>query len=237
MGYKFDVHEYPIFGTDGDQKWNHTFFPAGETLHNVLDIGSYDASFAKACVERWPHCRVWSVEPNPFLHYHYNDLEGITLIDGALSYNRAKNVMNIRGTVEEDGEIFDNFYDSDLTYAGRTEKHFEVNTRHYTLTELLDFADFDAVKINCCGGEHDLINRPSEFQGLSNVKYIMGATWGNKVRNPDEERKLRAKKRCEYRFTNMLYSELEKTHETIAYCNFDRCSSLGLFYCRKLEGE
>ena len=144
--------------------------------------------------------------------------------------------MNIRGTIEENGEIFDNFYDSDLTYAGRTEKHFEVDTRHYTLKELLGFAEFDAVKINCCGGEHDLINRPSEIHGLSGVKYVMGATWGNKVRNPDEERKLRAKKMCEYRFTNMLYRELEQTHKTIAYCNFDRCDSLGLFYCRKKEG-
>jgi FkbM family methyltransferase len=235
MGFKFNVREYPIFGTDGEQKWNHTHFPADEIVHNVLDIGGYDASFAKACVERWPDCQVWAVEPNPFLHYHYNDLKNITLVDGALSYHEDKNVMNIRGAVEEDGEVFDNFYESDLTYAGRTEKHFEVDTRHYTLTELLGLADFDVVKINCCGGEHDLINRPSEFHGLSSVKYIMGATWGNKVRNPDEERKLREQKLCEYKFTNMLYRELSNTHETIAYCNFDRCSSLGLFYCRKKD--
>ena len=123
MGYKFDVHEYPIFGADDKQKWNHTFFPANETLHNILDIGSYDASFAKACVERWPNCRVWCVEPNPFLHYHYNDLENITLIDGALSYNQDKNVMNIRGTTEENGEIFDNFY-----IVGNTTYHSSSKT-------------------------------------------------------------------------------------------------------------
>jgi len=235
MGFKFDVREYPIFGTDGEQKWNHTQFPADEIVHKVLDIGSYDASFAKACVERWPDCQVWAVEPNPFLHYHYDDLKNITLVDGALSYHEDKNVMNIRGVVEEDGEVFDNFYESDLTYSGRTEKNFEVNTDHYTLHQLLDLAEFDVVKINCCGGEHDLINRPSEFHGLSSVKYIMGATWGNKVRNPNEERKLREQKLCEYKFTNMLYRELSNTHDTIAYCNFDRCSSLGLFYCRKKD--
>lgn len=232
VDYKFDVHEYPIFGTDGKQKWNHTFFPAGETLHNILDIGGYDASFAKSCVERWPHCRVWSVEPNPFLHYHYNDLENVVLLDGALSYYPSKNVINIRGMTEEDGEIFDNFYESDLSYNPRTEKNFEINTRHYTLTELLGFADFDAVKINCCGGEHDLINRPSEFRGLSNVKYIMGATWGNKIRNHDESQRFRSKKMCEFKFTNMLYTHLGDSHQVTSHCNSDRCGDLGLFYCR-----
>ena len=143
--------------------------------------------------------------------------------------------MNIRGMVEEDGEVFDNFYESDLTYSGRTEKNFEVDTNHYTLHQLLELAEFDVVKINCCGGEHDLINRPHEFHGLSGVKYIMGATWGNKVRNPNEERKLREQKLCEYKFTNMLYKELSNTHDTVSYCDRHRCGSLGLFYCRKKD--
>ena len=172
------IEEYPIFRSNTSQIWKglRCVFSKGWSPKNILDIGAYDGSFALFCKKTWPDCNVYSVEPNPAAQDAYGiNVSGSTgcyLIKGALNYFDQKKFLNFRDEFS---------YDSDLSFypiENALENVF-YDGRNYTLSDLFKIMNYkvDIIKINCCGGELDLISRPDQMALLSTAKYICGVTW------------------------------------------------------------
>lgn len=150
-----------------------------ENVEYVLDIGSHIGTFALYALTNYPEWKIVGVEPHP-------DNFSLTEMN-LLSFSNHDAVYGYVG-YEENLYLMSSKYSSASHFMTSqhtgTEQEFtmsEDQPKKYTVEDLLamfEYPRFDALKIDCEGGEFDIIANISD-EVLAQISYISGEHHSN----------------------------------------------------------